>query len=120
MQGGGSARSPAASAMGLPWDLNRRMTRSVPPLLLQRLDRDFLEIDNVVACLVLQADVAFVRTAAGVGFVREFPGMGGLAFGVVGYLDTVQHDDGPRAVERDVHGVPFRTRLARKSQWLGE
>src|SRR5579864_4416484 len=89
-------------------------------LLLQRLDRDFLEIDDVVTCLVLQADVAFVRTAARVGFVREFPGMGGLAFGVVGYLDAVQHDDGARAVERDVHSVPLRTRLARKSQWLGE
>src|SRR2546430_16833567 len=75
--------------------------------LLQRLDADFLEKDDVVVAVILQANPAFVRTAAALRLEIEFAFGNGLALGVVSKFDSVEVEDSMRAIEGDDHGGPF-------------
>src|SRR5712692_1858717 len=87
---------------------------------MKRLQRYFLEENDVVVAVILQAHVAFVGAAATLGLeVKLFLG-NWLAFGVVGDFHIVEYYDGMRAVESDEHGVPLRAGLARTGERLGE
>src|SRR3979490_1120543 len=74
--------------------------------LLQRLGADFLEKDDVVIAVILEADVALERTRAMLRFEIKFALGDRLAFGVVGNGDIVENHDGAWAIESDYHGVP--------------
>src|SRR5882762_1561964 len=80
--------------------------------LLQRLDTDLFEKHNIVVAVILQADVALVGANAMLRLEIEFALGDGLAFGVVGDVDTVEHNGGARTVERDEHGIPLGPGLA--------
>src|SRR5713226_4772911 len=87
---------------------------------MKRLQRYFLEKNDVVVAVILQAHVAFVGTAAALGLeVKLFFG-NGLALGVVGDFYVVEDDDGMRAVEGDEHGVPLGAGFAGAGERLGE
>src|SRR5437764_5215293 len=88
--------------------------------LLQRLDADFFEKDDVVVAVILQANPAFIRTAAALRLEIEFAFWNGLALGVVSNFDSVEFDDGVRAIEGDDHGVPFGAGLAGFGERLGQ
>ena len=88
--------------------------------LFQRLDADFLEKDDVVVAVILEADVALVGASAPLRFEIEFALGNRLALGVVGGFYIVQEDHGVRAVQCDDHGVPLGTGLARLGEGLGE
>src|SRR5204863_8195789 len=88
--------------------------------LMQRLDADFLEKDDVVVAVILEADEALVGASAALRFEIEFALGNGLAFGVVRDGDIVKNNDGARAVERDDHGVPLRTGLTGLGERLGQ
>src|SRR5260370_25505139 len=88
--------------------------------LFQRLNADFLEKDDVVVAVILQADVALDRARAMLRLEIEFALRDGLAFGVVGDGDIVKDNDGARAIECDDHGVPLGTGLAGLGERLGE
>src|SRR6266481_1429252 len=87
---------------------------------MQRLDADFLEKDDVVVAVILEADVALIGANAGLRFEIEFALGDGLAFGVVGDGDVVENDDRARAIERDDHGIPLGTGLAGFGERLGQ
>src|SRR5713101_3342708 len=87
---------------------------------MKRLQRYFLEENDVVVAVILQAHVAFVGAAAALGFKVELFLGHGLALGIVGDLHIVEDDDGVRAVKSDEHGVPLRAGLARTGERLGE
>src|SRR6266446_3473889 len=70
--------------------------------------------------VILQADVALVGANAMLRLEIEFALGDGLAFGVVGDGDIVEHNGGARAVERDDHGVPLGTGLAGLGERLGQ
>src|SRR5262249_48205795 len=70
--------------------------------------------------MVLQSDVAFVRTGTPLRFEFEFPLGNRLAFGVVSHLDAIHNNRRFRSVQRDFHGVPFRTGLPRTRQRLSQ
>src|SRR5947207_15882393 len=80
--------------------------------LMQRLDADFLEKDDVVVAVILEADVALVGASAPLRFEIEFALGNGLALGVVGDVYIVQEDHGVGAVQCDDHSVPFGAGLA--------
>src|SRR5207245_2326160 len=88
--------------------------------LVQRLDADFLEKDNVVVAVILQAHIALVGARAALRFEIIFVFGDGLALGVIGDGDIIENDDGARAVEGDDHGVPLGAGLAGFGQRLGE
>src|SRR5438094_445437 len=54
----------------------------------QRPDCDFLKVDHVLVAVILQSDIALVRSAPAVRFVGLLLVRYGLAFCVVGHLDT--------------------------------
>src|SRR5436309_9899672 len=85
----------------------------------QRPDCDFLKVDHVLVAVILQSDIALVRSAPAVRFVGLLLVRYGLAFCVVGHLDAVHDDDGSRSVERNFHRVPL-PRLLGASQCLGK
>src|SRR5947208_2594353 len=88
--------------------------------LMQRLDADFLEKDDVVVAVILEADVTLVGPSAALRFEIEFAFGNGLPFRVVGDGDIVKNNDGARAVERNDHGVPLGTGLAGLGERLGQ
>src|SRR5437899_1002636 len=87
---------------------------------MQRLDADFLEKDDVIVAMILEADVAFVGTSAALRFEIEFAFGNGLAFGVVGDGDIVENNNGARAIERNDHGIPLGTGLAGLGERFGQ
>src|SRR6266404_1398598 len=89
-------------------------------ILMQRLDADFLEKDDVVFAVILKADVALVGACAVLRLEIEFALGDGLAFGEVRDFYAIELNDGVRSVQRDDHGVPFRTGLAGFRERLGE
>src|SRR6266480_367437 len=104
---------------------NERRARNSEPKtenskLLQRLDADLFEKHNIVVAVILQADVALLGASAMLRLEIEFALRDGLAFGVVGDGDIVEHDGGARTVERDDHGVPLGTGLAGFGERLGQ
>src|SRR6266550_530254 len=114
-RGSGSSRmvlaaseAPAAAAL-IPRNLRRdRESFSLsllmrPPgvcvfrrLLLEFLDCDFFEEHDVAVTVILQADVAFQRSWTKLGFKFELARRHRIAFGVVGDLYAIQHDNGAR------------------------
>src|SRR6266849_2441364 len=88
--------------------------------LFQRLNADFLEKDDVVIAVILEADVALERARAMLRLEIEFALGDGLAFGVVSDGDVVKHHDGARSIEGDEHGVPLGAGLAGFGERLGE
>src|SRR5713101_6801376 len=86
--------------------------------LFQRLNADFLEKDDVVVAVILQADVALERARAMLRLEIEFALRDGLAFGVVGDGDIVKHHNGARSIEGDEHGVPLGAGLAGLGQGI--
>src|SRR5215469_8066714 len=101
-------------------------------LFCQRLYGDFFEEDDVcvfvgvfallfvIVAVVLQANPADVRPRTPRALEPELPRRNRIAFGVVGDLDAIEHDDGARAVKGDLHRVPFGAGLAGLGQRLGE
>src|ERR1043165_9995144 len=91
-----------------------------PPYLslLQHLQCDLFEEDDVVLAVVLQADVAFIRTGAAHGLEIEFDLRRLFTFGVVGHFYAIEHHHCVRAVESDFHGVPLGAGLAGTGQRL--
>src|SRR6266480_2070618 len=90
------------------------------PRLFQRLNAYFLEKDDVVVAVILQADIALVGARAMLRLEIEFALRNGLAFGVVGDRDVVKDDDGVRTIERDDHGIPLWTGFTRLGERLGQ
>src|SRR5579871_394848 len=90
-------------------------------LLLQWLDRHFLEKYDVVVTVILQADPSEVRPWPALWFKVKFPLGDGITIFVIVDLYAVEHDEGARTVECDVHRVPLRTGLPRVlHQGLGQ
>src|SRR2546425_818026 len=59
-----------------------------PELLLQFLDRDFLEEHDITVTVILQADVALQGSRTKLRFKVELARRHWIAFGVVGHLDA--------------------------------
>src|SRR6266446_2209372 len=70
--------------------------------------------------VILQADVALVGANAMLRLEIEFALGDGLAFGVVGDGDIVEHNGGVRTVKRDDHGIPLGPGLAGFGERLGQ
>src|SRR3569833_156867 len=66
--------------------------------------------------MILQPDVAFIRSYAAVRLKIKFPCGCWLTFGIIGYLLAVYGYNSPRAIQRDLHGIPFRAGFA----WFGK
>src|SRR6185312_5488454 len=86
-----------------------------PPryLLPKRLDRDFFEKYDVVVAVILQPEPAGQRARTALRLETELLRRYRLAFRVVGHFHAVHKHNRPRAVERDVHRVPFGPGLTR-------
>src|SRR5579864_7240729 len=118
------ARDAPATPALIPRNLRREMSVFFisPPwgvaLLVQLLDRDFLEEHDVFVAVILQADVAFQGSRAAMGFKIELSLRYRIAFGKVGDFDAVQHDHCVWAVQGDLHGVPLRPWFPRFGQGL--
>src|SRR5580704_9496046 len=82
-------------------------------LLLERLDRYFLEENDVVITVILQAHVAEVGPRTALRLEIELARGHRIAVLVVGDFHAVQSHDRARSIQRDVHGVPLRPRLPR-------
>src|SRR5258708_2744731 len=81
-------------------------------LLLQLLDRDFLEVHDIGFAVILQADVAFQRPRAMLWLKVELALRHRVTFGVVRDFYAIQDNDSVRSVECDLHRVPLGTGLA--------
>ena len=67
----------------------RKNGTAIIALLWKRLDRHFLEKDNVVVAMVLKSEVAFVRPRTTLRFEIKLLLGDGLAFGVVGHFNAI-------------------------------
>src|SRR5665213_1191491 len=83
-------------------------------------DGYFPEIYNILIAVILQPEISGIGPEAAVRFKVKFPLRHGLALAVVGYFLSIYIYDGPLAVYRDFHRVPFRSRFARFGQRLCE
>src|ERR1700730_8289857 len=90
------------------------------PTLTEWLQSYFLEKDDVVVAVILQAHVAFVGATATLRLEVKFFLGNGLVLRGVGDIDVVEDDHGVRAVESDEHGVPLGAGLAGAGQRLGQ
>src|SRR5215472_4882862 len=89
-------------------------------LLRQWLHGDFLEEDDIVVAVILQAKPANERSATTPGLEVELFRRHRIAFSVVGDLHAIEHDDGVWAVEHDLHGVPLGAGFAGLGERLGQ
>src|SRR5579872_1183574 len=80
-------------------------------LLLQRFNGYFLEEHDVVVAMVLQTEITEVGPWTALRFEVKLALRDRVAVLVVRNFHAVQHDDGARAVQRDVHGVPLGPRF---------
>src|SRR5213595_3927073 len=94
------------------WHFETFETWNVFPLFFQHLHCDFLEIHDVFVTVVLQPDVALVRTSAALWLKAEFAFGDRIAFGVLRYFGPVQDHDRAWPVQGDLHRVPLRSRLS--------
>src|SRR5580704_16711409 len=103
-----------------PPPTSRRFNRRTrTELFLQHLERNFFEKYDVILTVILEADVAFLRTRPTFRLKREFLGWHRIALGELRHFHPVQHDGRVRAIQRDFHGVPLRPGFTRMGQRLG-
>src|ERR1700687_5798294 len=88
--------------------------------LVQRLDTDFLEEDDVIVAVILEADVALVGPRAMLRLKIELALGHRLAFGVVGDGDVIEDHDRAWTIKRNEHGIPLGTGFAWARFRLGE
>src|SRR5437879_6070141 len=81
-------------------------------LLLEHLYGNFLEENDVFVAVVLQADVAIVRTRPALRLEVELFGRDWVTLGVIRDLHAIEKDYRVRSVQRDLHRVPLGARLA--------
>src|ERR1051325_3092852 len=80
-------------------------------LLFQRLDRHFLEEHNVIVAMILQSEPAEGRPPPTLRLEIELLVPHRIALFVVRHFLAVYGDNRAVPIQRDLHGVPLRTRL---------
>src|SRR5271157_3406501 len=83
----------------------------VSSLLLQWLDSDFFKEHYVVVAVILQSEPAKIGAQAAFWLEAELLFRDRIAFLVVHHLHAIQRHHCVRAVQRDLHRVPFRPRF---------
>src|ERR1700674_3034871 len=116
--------APAAAAL-IPRNLRREYVLffikdllALGTLFVQFFQGNFLEENNVVVAVILQAKIAFEGPWPTLWFKIKFPIWYRIAFGIVRNFHSVENHDAVRTVQSYLHRVPLRSRLAGLSEGL--